>query len=150
MTRHNAFSESVLNALRHQRFGHKLGAWWIDGFKTVLNALRHQRFGHLLLVLECSFRQPVLNALRHQRFGHGFFLGFPISLLRAQRLTASEVWAQELDRFWLSKTNDVLNALRHQRFGHCLPLPLPSRSCRVLNALRHQRFGHDQPSGKDK
>jgi len=161
----NERSLQVLNALRHQRFGHmnllqsfslllsaqRLTAsevWALErshrtkGAPTVLNALRHQRFGHWQLNPRSRPSFLVLNALRHQRFGHT--LGF-------QRATAPR---------------PVLNALRHQRFGH-LAVPFTPHfyyacstpygirglgtksyaresavSPAVLNALRHQRFGH--------
>ncbi len=61
---------------------------------NVLNALRHQRFGHLLLIAFRVNKLLVLNALRHQRFGHCCYQK-PRGRhqLCAQRLTASEVWA---------------------------------------------------------
>ncbi len=108
----------------------------------------------------------VLNALRHQRFGHDLpKLGHVIAG-RAQRLTASEVWAptprpsarsivlasaQRLtaSEVWAPQTagetgpaTHVLNALRHQRFGHAKVLAPIKHPSHVLNALRHQRFGH--------
>ncbi len=60
----------------------------------------------------------VLNALRHQRFGHGIEQGGGTWQNRAQRLTASEVWARSIAPRLKNKARDVLNALRHQRFGH--------------------------------
>ena len=58
----------------------------------VLNALRHQRFGHITLPSIPASGRVVLNALRHQRFGHGRTRGTGSSPVCAQRLTASEVW----------------------------------------------------------
>ena len=83
----------------------------------MLNALRHQRFGHKGILPQCkhlelcstpygikglgiSIRKrrietsPMLNALRHQRFGHTY------------------TWQ------WYYSGIEMLNALRHQRFGH--------------------------------
>ncbi len=63
----------VLNALRHQWFGHN----WIEailfGEIDVLNALRHQWFGHRTKGVGRKSRPRVLNALRHQWFGHKGF-----------------------------------------------------------------------------
>ena len=139
-----------------------------ERFKSVLNALRHQRFGHLgtqdALDLLC---QGVLNALRHQRFGHTNKAGviFP-GELRAQRLTASEVWTPATDLrfgYWYSRAQRLTASevwTRSRKLTMQLELNskcstpygirgLDTRSnyrrsrrdC-VLNALRHQRFGH--------
>ncbi len=63
----------------------------------VLNALRHQRFGHPPGLGKRRSPGPfsVLNALRHQRFGHkpDRAIGF-LGIMSAQRLTASEVWTR--------------------------------------------------------
>jgi len=64
----------VLNALRHQRFGHSIWAWRLATERAVLNALRHQRFGHVLSYQVFGMMAKVLNALRHQRFGHARML----------------------------------------------------------------------------
>ncbi len=88
----------VLNALRHQRFGHDRLIRKSRQSCHVLNALRHQRFGHSLSSRQlCGLMAGVLNALRHQRFGHAAFVrSRSIGLVRAQRLTASEVWARTI------------------------------------------------------
>jgi len=83
----------------------------------VLNALRHQRFGHLEIRPSGRVIVSVLNALRHQRFGHHSGFVRYAAQTGAQRLTASEVWAHG-EVFVLSGWLLVLNALRHQRFGH--------------------------------
>jgi len=134
-------SLSVLNALRHQRFGHYQEIGCVPVMEGVLNALRHQRFGHLVDQRLKINLLLVLNALRHQRFGHVDILAntsardkcsTPYGIrglgttkiicakskpLRAQRLTASEVWAPQQSQEVFVKPR-VLNALRHQRFGH--------------------------------
>ena len=146
----------VLNALRHQRFGHPILPAHRTAPSQVLNALRHQRFGHILnlsavicggsaqrlaasevwtlmFILYLLPLLSVLNALRHQRFGHcfhgccfGFFRG-------AQRLAASEVWTLNVDERFSDFLHFVLNALRHQRFGHN-GLPISTES--IVRAQR--------------
>ena len=105
----------VLNALRHQRFVHRIQydcsgeptqcstPYGIRGsstnkpsfgkflYRSVLNALRHQRFVHLGQLHIEQTRKSVLNALRHQRFVHIKNCGKNIIIISAQRLTASEV-----------------------------------------------------------
>ncbi len=83
----------VLNALRHQRFDHRLIEANAAGYPSVLNALRHQRFDHSVITNGNSGRlATVLNALRHQRFDHTRRQTFGGRTPgRAQRLTASEV-----------------------------------------------------------
>ncbi len=156
----------MLNALRHQRFGHKLptkpprlsqcaqrltaSEVWAPG-----NHARHAR-------------QPlqVLNALRHQRFGHGRRmnrqgvgpklcstpygirgLGTPAppraltKSCSAQRLTASEVWAHHAPIPYNQATEGCSTPYGIRGLGTHQRV----RSChppQVLNALRHQRFGH--------
>jgi len=107
----------VLNALRHQRFGHSQVAATHEIASTVLNALRHQRFGHPWPLVKGNGMLYVLNALRHQRFGHLRAIRDSSSISCAQRLTASEVWAPGTAWFPCIMRL-VLNALRHQRFGH--------------------------------
>ena len=110
----------VLNALRHQRFGHlQLGHKLFDP--------RHMcstPYGIRGLDTLANFRQQltkiaVLNALRHQRFGHGRL----VLLLSDKTNECSTPYGIrgldtdggcDLGRRGL----DVLNALRHQRFGH--------------------------------
>ncbi len=156
-------SISVLNALRHQRFGtaynepFRRGEWLCAQRLTASEVWHTNHLISLLKWYQCSTPYGirglarllpqaiarvtiVLNALRHQRFG-------------TQRHCAH-----------VFRLRQVLNALRHQRFGTfglTLSVSSPARCstpygirglardrpCRqhrhehVLNALRHQRFG---------
>ncbi len=114
--------QKVLNALRHQRFGHSLYGFSFIHCFNVLNALRHQRFGHIssrgqgtTAPLPCStpygirglgtakvtsywIRTGLLCSTPYGIRG----LGTSFLLIHqsrgtqcAQRLTASEVWAQQ-------------------------------------------------------
>ena len=86
----------MLNALRHQRFGH----WRDRGRGTWDSQSRAQRLTAsevwtLAINDRFDFADAlfVLNALRHQRFGHLELERVLVLLqVRAQRLTASEVW----------------------------------------------------------
>ncbi len=72
--------------------------------RGVLNALRHQWFGHQFHQLYRCCNPPVLNALRHQWFGHQWLIGGCSQwCMCAQRLTASMVWTRaEAQRLSLS------------------------------------------------
>ena len=142
---HDCF-HAVLNALRHQRFGHVVEVANHRALGDVLNALRHQRFGHVLSI-RCLSSGFVLNALRHQRFGHVDNEWLGTFYTRAQRLTASEVWTQAL-----ATCSTALMSLCSTPYGirgldtRVNPISLLIR-CFVLNALRHQRFGHRRLAG---
>ncbi len=108
----------VLNALRHQRFGH-FRASPCQGERVACSTPYGIRgLGTNRVWRDSGKALFVLNALRHQRFGHSFYLPKKLDLL------------------------SVLNALRHQRFGHQMLRRAKIRGECVLNALRHQRFGH--------
>jgi hypothetical protein len=139
------FKLRVLNALRHQRFGHRQH-WQL--FSRMASAQR-------LAASEVWTRMPSSQSSYAQE--------------SAQRLAASEVWTHSeavavnlyqrlcstpcgirgldtTERQFFCTRHDVLNALRHQRFGHAPTNPGLKYSITVLNALRHQRFGHSSPS----
>jgi len=131
----------------------------------VLNALRHQRFLHLLTPTSQQRIQACSTPYGIKGFCTRWDQSGITSLLSAQRLTASKVFALDYAPE-IASNRDVLNALRHQRFLHellTISQQSPASSAqrltaskvfahhkvaqstvpvRVLNALRHQRFLH--------
>jgi len=93
--RRNTCSGLVLNALRHQRFGHDGANVQAGIILVVLNALRHQRFGHIRYrravssLAECSTPYGI-RGLGTDNEPEGIW-----PTICAQRLTASEVWARK-------------------------------------------------------
>ena len=81
----------VLNALRHQRLIHVRSYQYSFRSPRVLNALRHQRLIHIFVSEILSEIVNVLNALRHQRLIHPAVLTEALTVVGAQRLTASEI-----------------------------------------------------------
>ncbi len=87
----------------------------MDPWQTVLNALRHQRFG-TGQCLGVDSKPKGAQRLTASEVWHGLAVVMLIgSTASAQRLTASEVW--HLLNDFNAGVGRVLNALRHQRFG---------------------------------
>ncbi len=135
-----SFALPVLNALRHQRFGHPAPTSPCSAISTRAQRLTASKVWTHLQMRIRDLEAEVLNALRHQRFGHSnpaLLSGFPLC---AQRLTASKVWTHTPTDLspgeWQCSTPygikglDTYKANNRSAFGF------------VLNALRHQRFGH--------
>ena len=132
----------MLNAFRHQRFGHSqrptvalctpIGAQRLSASKvwtheTSLStaesgATCSTPFGIKGLdtfpFSPAALSSPVLNAFRHQRFGHRSVPQEHSSVVCAQRLSASKVWTPLHIVIKNLGGVLVLNAFRHQRFGH--------------------------------
>ena len=90
----NAFvaGASVLNAFRHQRFN-TLPKHWLLAVRLVLNAFRHQRFNTMSWVgcIHCLLRAQRLSASEIQHSRRAFAREVGVS---AQRLSASEIQHQ--------------------------------------------------------
>ena len=115
----------------------------VVGRFAVLNAFRHQRFGHVGRRALPAVARRVLNAFRHQRFGHDLSLRYPPAPLMCstpfgirgsdtgtikQRLHS----ARKCSTPFGIRGSDTDAPCGHFRKQHV----------RVLNAFRHQRFGH--------
>ena len=155
----------MLNALRHHRFGQRRGLHEVLSLYYVLNALRHHRFGQYLPYRYLNKKvKKVLNALRHHRFGqlHGIHasntprrcstpcgitgLGRRLPRYRqtiafcAQRLAASQVWAEATSQQPAIALTCAQRLAASQVWAETLEVKFVAFVV-VLNALRHHRFG---------
>jgi len=109
--------------------------------QCVLNALRHQRFGHETPSDKARLLRACSTPYGIRGLGTGPLLLLYLAAQSAQRLTASEVWAPAAvsNSAFFSSSAQRLTA---SEVWALVPHPYGYPLGRVLNALRHQRFGH--------
>jgi len=137
----------VLNALRHQRFGHETPSDKARLLRACSTPYGIRGLGTGPLLLLYLAAQSAQRLTASEVWAPAAVSNSAFFSSSAQRLTASEVWARLVSRNSFSNSSCSTPygirglGTQHRQCVH--------RQCVVLNALRHQRFGHCEKIQKD-